>query len=137
MNHLQQRPEALRTSVGDRRPEHTVSSHRTKDRRSTESSQQEVPVQPLAINELPPPNTDEQERNADINNVLLNFPHDLTGHVTKSGSFPVASGSYGDIYKGTLNVGGGAIEVRHCLSSQKETKHPLGCNEDMQDVLGA
>ena len=36
-NHLRQRPEALRTSAGDRRPEQTVSSHRTKDRRSTES----------------------------------------------------------------------------------------------------
>ena len=89
------------------------------------------------MKELPPPKTDEKERNDDINNVLSDFPDDLTGHVTKSGSFPVASGSYGDIYKGTLNVGGGAIEVRHCLSSQEETKQPLGCNEDMQDVLGA
>ena len=74
------------------------------------------------MKELPPPKTDDKERNADIDNIQSNFPHDLTGHVAKSGNFPVASGSYGDIYRGTLNIRGGAIEVRHCLSSQEETR---------------
>ena len=96
-----------------------------------------MPVQPLAIKELPPPETNEKERHADINNIQSNFSHDLTGHVIKSGGFPIASGSYGDIYKGTLNVRGGSIEVRHCLSLQEPTKLPLGCDQDIQDVLAA
>ena len=136
-NHLQQQLEAWRTSAEEGRPEETVSSHPTKDQRLTESSQQEVPVQPLAINELPPPKTDEKDTSADINNILSNFPHDLTGHVTKSSGFPVASGSYADVYKGTLNLRGGAIEVRHCLFSCRETKQLLDCHKDMQDVLTA
>ena len=37
-NHLQQQPEALRTSAEERRPEETVSSRRAHDRRSSESS---------------------------------------------------------------------------------------------------
>ena len=135
--HLQQQPEALRTNAEERRPEETVSSHRTEYLRSSESGRQEVPVQPLAIKELTPPQTDEQEGHTDIDNIQSNFPHDLTGHVTKSSGFPVASGSYGDIYKGTLNVGGGLIDVRHCLSSQEETKQQLGCDQDTQDLLAA
>ena len=116
-NHLQQKAEALCTSTEECRPEETIGSRRTQDRRSSESSQQEVPVQPLAIKKLTPPKTDEKERNTDINNIQSNFPHDLTGHVIKSSSLPNASGSYGDIYKGTLNVGGGLIDVCHCLFS--------------------
>ena len=116
-DHLQQQSEALRTSAEERRPEETVSSHRIIDRCSSESSQQEVGVQPLAIKVLPPPKTDEKERNTDINNIQSNFPRDLTGRVTKSSSFPVASGGYGDIHKGTLNVRGESIDVHHCLLS--------------------
>ena len=117
INRSQQQPAALRTNAEECRPEEMVGSHRTKDRCSSEPNQHEVPVQPLAIKELPPPKTDEKERSADINNIQSNFPRDLTGHVIKSGGFPIASGSYGDIYKGTLNVRGGSIEVRRCLFS--------------------
>ena len=116
-NHLQQQPEALRTSSEERRPEETVSFHHTKDQHSSESSLQEVSVQSLAIKELPPPITGEKEQNTDINNIQSNFPHDLTGHVIRSSGLPNASGSYGDIYKGTLNVRGGSIDVCHCLFS--------------------
>ena len=120
MNSLQQQPEALRTRTEEYRPEETVSSHRTKSRRPSDSSPQEVPVQSLTIKELCPPETDEKEGHADINIIQSHSPpHDLTGHATKSSSFPVASGSYGDIYKGTLNVRGESIEVCHCLSSKK------------------
>ena len=77
------------------------------------------------------------QQQSDINNIQSNFPHDLTGHVMKSGTFPIASGSYGNIYKGTLNVRGGLIDVCHCLSSQEVPKQPLDCDQDMQDVLAA
>ena len=137
MNCSQRQPEAVRTSTKEGRPEETIGSHRTKHRCSSESSQQEVPVQPLAVNELPPPKTDEKERLADIDNIQSNFPHDLSGHVIKSSGFPIASGSYGDIYKGTLNARGGTTEVHHCLPSREETKQRLGCDQDMQDVLAA
>ena len=59
------------------------------------------------------------QQQSDINNIQSNFPHDLTGHVTKSSSFPVASGSYGDIYKGTLNIRGGLIDVRRAFPRKK------------------
>ncbi|KAF8842626.1 WD40 repeat-like protein [Paxillus ammoniavirescens] len=39
------------------------------------------------------------------------FPDDLTGSVTREGEHPFASGSYGDIYKGTLSVWGRSIDV--------------------------
>ena len=137
VNHLQQQPEALSTSAEERRLKEMVSSQHTIDRHSSESSQQEVGVQPLAIKEPLPPKTDEKERNADISNIQSNFPHDLTGHVKMSSGFPIASGSYGDIYKGTLNVRGGLTDVRHSLSSQEDTKQQLGCDQDVQDVLAA
>ena len=114
MSHLQQLPEALGTSAEERRREEMIESIRTEDRRSSESCQ-EVVVQPLVIEEFPPPQRDERERNTDTYNIPSNFPYDLTGHVTKSSGFPVASGSHGDIYKGTLNVTGGSSEVRYCL----------------------
>ena len=77
------------------------------------------------------------QQKPDINNIRLNFPHDLTGHVTKSSRYPVASGGYGDIYKGTLNARGGSIDVRDCLFSHGEaSKRPLDCDQDVQDVLG-
>ena len=41
------------------------------------------------------------------------LPRDLTGQVTKSSSHPFASGGFGDIYKGNLNMGGRLINVRH------------------------
>ena len=114
MSHLQQLPESLGTSAEERRREEMIESIRTEDRRSSESSQ-EVVVQPLVIEEFPPPQRDERERSTDTYNIPSNFPYDLTGHVTKSSGFPVASGSHGDIYKGTLNVTGGSSEVRYCL----------------------
>ena len=72
---------------------------------------------------------------SDINIIQPNVPHDLTGRVTKSNAFPIASGSYGDIYKGTMNVRGRLIEVHHHPFSHGETEHLLGCDQDVQDVL--
>ena len=76
-----------------------------------------MPAQPLAVKKHLPPKTDEKEKNAVINNIQSDFPHDLTGHVVKSSGAPNASGSYGDIYKGTLDVRGGLIDVRRYLFS--------------------
>jgi len=39
------------------------------------------------------------------------FSNDLTGYATREGERPIASGSYGDIYKGTLRVSGRSINV--------------------------
>ena len=50
-----------------------------------------------------------------MDDIRSNFPHDLTGHVTKSGNFPFASGSYGDIYRGKLSMRGRSTHVRHNL----------------------
>ena len=136
-NDLEHQPEALHTGTEECLPEETVCSHRIKDRYSSESSQQEAPVQHLAIKELPPLKIDDKETNTDINNTQSGIPHDLTGHITRSSGFPVALGSYGNIYQGTLNVEGGAIEVCHCLFSYRETKQPLDCHQDMQGVLAA
>ena len=72
---------------------------------------------------------------SNINIIQSNVPHDLTGHVTKSGAFPIASGSYGDIYKGTWNVRGVLMDVCHRPFSHGDTKHVLGCDQDVQDVL--
>ena len=66
---------------------------------------------------------DHLQQQPDINDIRLNFPRDLTGHFTKFSGFPVASGSYGDIYKGSLNVRGGSIDVRHCLLSHGDTSN--------------
>ena len=74
---------------------------------------------------------------SDINIIQLNVPHDLTGRIMKSNAFPIASGSYGDIYKGTMNVRGRLIEVRHRPFSHGKTEHLLGCHQDVQDVLAA
>ena len=94
-------------------------------------------VRPLTIEEFPPPQREKREGNTDTYNIQSKFPRDLTGHVTKSSGFPVASGSYGDIYKGTLNVREGSIDVCYYLSSKEETKQSLGCGQDVQGVLAA
>ncbi|KAF8842627.1 WD40 repeat-like protein [Paxillus ammoniavirescens] len=46
-----------------------------------------------------------------LEDIRSNFPNDLTGSVTRRGDHPLASGSYGDVYRGTLHVRGSQIEV--------------------------
>ena len=50
------------------------------------------------------PNTDD---------IQSDSPSDLTGRVTRSSNRPLASGGFGDIYRGDLDMGGGLIDVRH------------------------
>ena len=76
-----------------------------------------------------------------INAIQSNLPHDLTGQVTKSSTHPLASGGFGDIYKGKLKVGGRLIDVRHCYvffsGKLNLNYHPSGCNKDNESVLAA
>ncbi|KAN0084345.1 Protein kinase-like domain containing protein [Tylopilus felleus] len=46
-----------------------------------------------------------------MEDIRLNFPHDLTGFVTRSDKYPTASGSSGDIYRGKFSLRGKSIEV--------------------------
>ncbi|KIJ11351.1 hypothetical protein PAXINDRAFT_101706 [Paxillus involutus ATCC 200175] len=46
-----------------------------------------------------------------LNDIRSNFAHDLTGHVIQEGERPFASGSFGDIYRGTLRMKGRTIDV--------------------------
>ncbi|KIJ12547.1 hypothetical protein PAXINDRAFT_101160 [Paxillus involutus ATCC 200175] len=46
-----------------------------------------------------------------LDDVRSSFPNDLTGSVKREGEYPFASGSYGDIYRGTLHARGGSIDV--------------------------
>ena len=48
-----------------------------------------------------------------MDDIRSNFPHDLTGYVTRSSQYPFTSGSYGDIYIGKFNMRGKLIDVRH------------------------
>ena len=77
-------------------------------------------------------NLREMQVDTPINNIQSNFPHDLTGHVTKSSGFPFASGGYGDIYRGNLNMAGESIDVRCRFFSSAETKQLLDRNQDIQ-----
>ena len=59
-----------------------------------------------------------------MDDIRSNFPHDLTGHVTRSSKYPFASGSYGDIYRGKFNMRGKSIDVRHSfLTTEKLSSH--------------
>ena len=53
------------------------------------------------------------EAGVSVDDIRSNFPHDLTGYVTRSNKFPFASGSYGDIYRGKFNLRGNSTDVRH------------------------
>ncbi|KAF9228982.1 WD40 repeat-like protein [Gyrodon lividus] len=46
-----------------------------------------------------------------LGDIRSSFPNDLTGHVTREGEHPVASGSFGDVYRGTFRVSGRLIDV--------------------------
>ncbi|KAF8842624.1 WD40 repeat-like protein [Paxillus ammoniavirescens] len=46
-----------------------------------------------------------------LDDIHSSFPNDLTGSVMREGEHPFASGSYGDIYKGTLRVRGRSTVV--------------------------
>ncbi|KAF8834181.1 WD40 repeat-like protein [Paxillus ammoniavirescens] len=46
-----------------------------------------------------------------LDHIRSNFAHDLTGHVVRVGEEPITSGSFGDIYKGKLRLGGKSIDV--------------------------
>lgn len=46
-----------------------------------------------------------------IEDIRLNLPHDLTGHVTTSNKYPIASGGYGDVFKGRIIANGKSIDV--------------------------
>ncbi|KIJ12549.1 hypothetical protein PAXINDRAFT_14625 [Paxillus involutus ATCC 200175] len=46
-----------------------------------------------------------------LDDIRFSFPNDLTGSVTREGEHPFASGSYGDIYRGTLRVRGTSTDV--------------------------
>ncbi|KIJ10196.1 hypothetical protein PAXINDRAFT_16765 [Paxillus involutus ATCC 200175] len=46
-----------------------------------------------------------------LDNILSSFPNDLTSSVTREGEHPFASGSYSDIYRGTLRVRGRSTAV--------------------------
>ena len=48
-----------------------------------------------------------------IDDVYSDLPNDLTDHVTRSNSHPFTSGSFGDIYRGDLDVAGRLINVSH------------------------
>ena len=49
---------------------------------------------------------------SNTNDNWSNTPWDLTGQVTKSSEHPYASGGFGDIYRGNLNIQGRLINVR-------------------------
>lgn len=55
------------------------------------------------------------EMDLSMEDIRRYFPLDLTGSVTKSGEHPVASGSYGDIFKGRLSANGKGTDVRCIL----------------------
>ncbi|KAF8834512.1 WD40 repeat-like protein [Paxillus ammoniavirescens] len=46
-----------------------------------------------------------------LNHIRSNFAHDLTGYVVRDGEEPIASGSFGDIYKGKLRLDESSIDV--------------------------
>ncbi|KAF8839148.1 kinase-like protein, partial [Paxillus ammoniavirescens] len=46
-----------------------------------------------------------------LNDIRSKFAPDLTGHIVRDGDEPLASGSFGDIYKGTLRTSGRSIHV--------------------------
>ncbi|KIK92334.1 hypothetical protein PAXRUDRAFT_147572 [Paxillus rubicundulus Ve08.2h10] len=46
-----------------------------------------------------------------LKDIRSRFPTDLTGHVGRGGEDPITSGSYGDIYRGTLRVAVKAIRT--------------------------
>ncbi|KIJ10915.1 hypothetical protein PAXINDRAFT_101856 [Paxillus involutus ATCC 200175] len=52
-----------------------------------------------------------QENAWDLDDIRSAFPTNLTGHVVRQGEHPFASGSYGDIYRGTFRVSGKSIDV--------------------------
>ncbi|KAF8556076.1 kinase-like protein [Imleria badia] len=68
-----------------------------------------------------------------MEDIRSTFPHDLTGHVARPDRNPVASGSYGDIYRGKLSMNGKSIDVRHSLLTVEKTKQLLGRNQGIQD----
>ena len=49
---------------------------------------------------------------ANTDDILSDLPNDLTGQVTQSSGRPWTSGGSGDIYRGSLNMGGRLINVR-------------------------
>ena len=63
-----------------------------------------------------------------MDDIRSNAPHDLTGYVTTPGNFPLASGTYGDIYKGRLCMRGKSTDVRRTM--------PFLSNEIQTIVLG-
>ncbi|KAF8839138.1 kinase-like protein [Paxillus ammoniavirescens] len=46
-----------------------------------------------------------------LNDIRSNFAHNLTGYVTQESEHPFASGSFGDIYRGTLRMRGRTINI--------------------------
>ncbi|KAF8137376.1 hypothetical protein EV363DRAFT_1394927 [Boletus edulis] len=50
------------------------------------------------------------EMDVSMEEMLRNFPRDLTGHVTRSSKFPFTSGGYGDIYRGKFSMSGKSID---------------------------
>ena len=68
-----------------------------------------------------------------MDDIRSNAPHDLTGYVTTPGNFPLASGTYGDIYKGRLCMRGKSTDVRHTMLflSNKNQTVVLGRNQDV------
>ncbi|KAF9228991.1 WD40 repeat-like protein [Gyrodon lividus] len=47
----------------------------------------------------------------DLDDIRSSFPNDLTDHVMREGEYPIASGSYGDIYRGTFRLNGRSVDV--------------------------
>ena len=63
-----------------------------------------------------------------MDDIRSSVPHDLTSYVTTLGDFPLASGTYGDIYKGKLCMGERSTDVRRTM--------PFLSNEIQTVVLG-
>ena len=71
-------------------------------------------VEPLKAN-MPMETYTKSPTDLSMDDIRLNFPHDLTGYVTRSDQYAFASGSFGDVFRGMFNVRGKLIEVRHGL----------------------
>ncbi|KAG9313520.1 hypothetical protein JVU11DRAFT_5846 [Chiua virens] len=64
----------------------------------------------------------ELRRDTLMSDIRSQFPHDLTGRVRRSDSFPFASGSCGDIYRGIFTLHEKSIQVCDNMFSMREAE---------------
>ncbi|KIK79066.1 hypothetical protein PAXRUDRAFT_834285 [Paxillus rubicundulus Ve08.2h10] len=71
-----------------------------------------------------------------LDEIPSTFVHDFTGWVVREGEDPFACGGFGDIYRGTLLLGGKSIDVHYFIFLKPlELTVRLGCRESDQDIL--